>query len=186
MPPQRVNTQPTFSIPRCRTFRIGDRLQPSALFNQLPLLLTDRVSLVPRGMSVDGAAPTPLRVLRHVRCHLHVPAFAHEISGVIRLVRTDRDSMHARNLFQHQHCCMTLGGASGREDFRRDDESVAVLCQQVPVVAQLGLTFPLPLRARRASGSVVDPWVSLLRFSPWKSTVGLPGSSGGVFFPSFR
>ena len=92
-------------------------------------------------------------------------AFAHEVSGVIRLISTDCDSMSARNLFQHQHCCMTLGGASGREDFRRDDESVVVLCQQVPVVAELGF-LPLPLRARRASGSVVDAWVSLLRFSP--------------------
>ena len=116
-----------------------DRLQPSeALFNSLPLLLTDFVSLVPGGSPIDCATPAPLRVLRYVRGHLHVSAFAYEVSGVIRLIRTDRDSMSARNLFQHQHCCMTLGGASGREDFRRDDESVAVLCQQVPVVAELG------------------------------------------------
>src|SRR3954464_13881709 len=38
---------------------------------------------------------------------------------------------------------------------------------------------PLPFLYRRASGSVVDWWVSLQRFSPWKSTVGLNGSSGG-------
>jgi hypothetical protein len=37
-----------------------------------------------------------------------------------------------------------------------------------------------PLVASRASGSVVDWCVSLLRFSPWNFTVGLPRSSGGV------
>jgi hypothetical protein len=35
-------------------------------------------------------------------------------------------------------------------------------------------------RINRASGSVVDAWVALVRRSPWKFTVGLPGSSGGV------
>jgi hypothetical protein len=35
------------------------------------------------------------------------------------------------------------------------------------------------LRASFASGSVVDSCVSLLRFSPWKSTLVLLGSSGG-------
>ena len=37
-------------------------------------------------------------------------------------------------------------------------------------------SFPLPLRIRRASGSVVLRWVVFDRFSPRKSTDGLPGS----------
>jgi hypothetical protein len=40
-------------------------------------------------------------------------------------------------------------------------------------------SLPLPFRASFASGSVVDSCVAFERFSLWKSTVGLPGSSGG-------
>src|SRR3712207_3310700 len=40
-------------------------------------------------------------------------------------------------------------------------------------------SLPLPLRSRRASGSVVLAWVAFERRSPRKSTVGLPGSSTG-------
>src|SRR5438552_18663255 len=42
------------------------------------------------------------------------------------------------------------------------------------------------MRASRASGSAVDAWVVLRRRSPWKSTVGLPGSSGSAGGASFR
>jgi len=39
------------------------------------------------------------------------------------------------------------------------------------------------LKKRR---SVVEAWVSLVRFSPRKSTLGFPGSKGfSVFFSSF-
>ena len=38
-------------------------------------------------------------------------------------------------------------------------------------------SFPGPVRSRRASGSVVLAWDSLLRRSPRKPTDGLPGSS---------
>jgi hypothetical protein len=44
---------------------------------------------------------------------------------------------------------MALGGAGGREDLRRDDESVAVLRQQIPVVADLGF---LPATFARQKG----------------------------------
>ena len=46
---------------------------------------------------------------------------------------------------------------------------------------------PSLFRAKRDSGSVVDACVWLPRFSPWKFTVGLPGSSGGpAASPSLR
>jgi hypothetical protein len=45
-----------------------DRLQPSeTLFNTLPFPLTDGVSRVLRGASINRASTTPLQVLGHVR-----------------------------------------------------------------------------------------------------------------------
>ena len=40
-------------------------------------------------------------------------------------------------------------------------------------------SLPLPFLARRASGSVVEAWVALERFSPWKSTSSLRPWAGG-------
>ena len=47
-------------------------------------------------------------------------------------------------------------------------------------------SFPWPFRCSIASGSVVDWCVSLRRRSPWKSTVGFPGSSGGALGAASR
>ena len=48
-------------------------------------------------------------------------------------------------------------------------------------------SLPFPFLYSRASGSVVLWWVAFERFSPWKSTDGLPGSSSVVVggSPSF-
>jgi hypothetical protein len=80
---------------------------------------------------------------------------------------------------------MSLGGAGGWEDFRSDDESVAVLRQQISVVTEFGFlaaAFACQQRVWIGGGSMR----LVLRCSPWKFTVGFPGSSGGVFFWSFR
>jgi len=43
---------------------------------------------------------------------------------------------------------------------------------------------PEDLQNSLASGSVVEAWVSLLRFSPWKSRSPLRPGSGGAPLPS--
>src|SRR5882757_705366 len=50
------------------------------------------------------------------------------------------------------------------------------------------VSLPLPLRYSRASGSVVEAWVSFERFWPWKSASALrpPPCAGGSPEPSFR
>src|ERR1035441_9923096 len=64
-----------------------DVLQPAeALFDPLPLLLTYGVAGVSRGPRIDGAATRSGRVLRHVRCHVHVAAFGYELCRVKTLV----------------------------------------------------------------------------------------------------
>ena len=78
-----VNTQPTFSIPRCRTLRISAIVfsHPKHSSIRFRFFWLTSYPSCRVGPSVDGAAPTPLRVLRHVRCHLQIPAFAHEVSA---------------------------------------------------------------------------------------------------------
>src|SRR5215831_12086413 len=93
-----------------------DRLQPTeALFDSLPLLLTDPISGVPRGPLVKGAASIPLGVLCHVWSRLEVVAFRHEVPGVVSLVGAQCHSMLTGNLFQHDQCGIALGGAVGLE-----------------------------------------------------------------------
>ena len=66
----------------------SDRLQPAeTLLNSFPLLLADRVSIVPRCPLIDGAAATALSVLRNMRRDSQMPAFGYEIPRVIPLVR---------------------------------------------------------------------------------------------------
>jgi hypothetical protein len=47
-------------------------------------------------------------------------------------------------------------------------------------------SLPRPLRTSRASGSVVEAWLALVRFSPWKSRSALrpPPLAGGSSPPS--
>src|SRR5436190_8975536 len=112
-------------------------------------------------------------------------ALGHEICRVVRLVTSHRYLSRARNLFQHHQRGIALCRSVGLEHLGVYDQSIAVLHQQIPVVTQLGF-FALAF-ANFASGSVFDWCVSLDRFSPWKSTVALPGSSGGTaFLPSLR
>src|SRR5207249_9907279 len=62
-----------------------------------------------------------------------------------------------------------------------DSEAMPVLHQHVPVVVQLGF-----LTLSHASTTDAEAWVALVRRSPWKFTVGLPGSSGVGGDASFR
>jgi hypothetical protein len=89
----------------------------------------------------------------------------------------------------------TVGGVLGhvRRDLLRaqgGDEAGRSYPLSAPSVAPAGrfraMATARLLRAKRASGSVVEPWVALKRRSPWKSTVGLPGSRGGGRGVSFR
>jgi hypothetical protein len=79
-----VNSQPTFSIPRCLTFRIKAIVfsQPKALLDSLPLLLTDRISGMPRRPFINRAASAARAVLRYMWCDVQVPAFRYEVPRV--------------------------------------------------------------------------------------------------------
>src|ERR1700693_2825603 len=64
-----------------------NRLQPAeTLFYALPFLLADAIARVLRGAPINRAAALPRQVLRHVRRHAHVPAFAHKLRSIETLV----------------------------------------------------------------------------------------------------
>src|SRR4051812_15426875 len=65
-----------------------------------------------------------------------------------------------------------LHGVGRRAEHQRDRLTLVVLVHVDVTKRRLDVGVPHP-------GSVVDAWVAFERFSPWKFTVGLPGSSGG-------
>src|SRR5215831_1439025 len=71
---------------------------PEALFDSLPLSLADGIARVPRRASIDRAAATPFVVLRHMRCHPHIPTLSHESLRVESLVSAHRYRLRARQL----------------------------------------------------------------------------------------
>ena len=194
----KVSCQSTSSTPRCRSFRVircrgegklpiyeldtampqlpqaSDGLHPPKdLFHELPFPLTDVIARMPRGPAVDR---TPASLLRHVGRDLQHADVSHKARHVVTLVRPDR----------------TAGGRAGLQQQRaaaRSAVPVAWVAQTLatspcrlssstwPRYASLA-SFPPPFRCSIASGSVVDWCVSLRRRSPWKLTVGFPGSSG--------
>ena len=106
----------------------------------------------------------------------HVAQFGDEVVDVIAFVGPESDAVHCRERFGHQQggiaFCRTIGlrGAAWKPPVRCGSPSAGGRDRPAP--------HPLPrlLRASMASGSVVEQWVSLLRFSPWKFTVGFEPS----------
>src|SRR5260370_31249573 len=73
-------------------------LQPTkTFFDTLPLLLTDGIPRVSRLATINSAAASSSRVLRHVRRHPNVPALAHEIRRVETLVAAHCHPPASRN-----------------------------------------------------------------------------------------
>src|ERR1700732_1079221 len=159
----------------------GNRLQPpEAFFDAFPLSLTDGISSVTRGANVNRAPTGALEVLGQVRRDLEVPALGHEIRRVVTLVASHGHLLRARNLLQHHQCRVAFRRSVGLEYFGVHNQTVAILYQKIPVVTQLGffaLAFARQLGIGIGGGLV---GVVLDRLSPWKSTVALPGSSGGA------
>jgi transcriptional regulator with AAA-type ATPase domain len=80
----------------------GNSLQPAkTFFDALPLLLADDIALLPRGATINGAAASASKVLRHVRCPPNIPALAHEIRRVEALVAAHGHPPASRNFLQH-------------------------------------------------------------------------------------
>src|SRR5271167_721440 len=105
-----------------------DRLQPpEALFDTLPLPLTDGISRVLRGTSINRTPTRPFQILGHVWRHLHVSALRHKICRVIALVAAHGYLPRSRNLFQHDQRSIALRRSVSLEHLGIYDQTVAVL-----------------------------------------------------------
>ena len=92
-----------------------------------------------RGTPLDGATASSSQVLRHVRGHMQVSALAHKIRGIESFVAAHGHAPDSRNLLQHLQRGVALGDSSGFPHATRHNQSVEILHQQIPAVAQLGL-----------------------------------------------
>ena len=143
----------------------------------------DRIAGVSGGAAVDGRA-SAVGVLGGVRRDRLDPEVGDEAGGVVGLVHPERLVMGTGPIADHVQRRLALGRAGRPRQPGIDRRAIPVLHEHIAHIGQPG-RLTRPLRMSRASGSVVDAWVSLLRFSPWKSRSPLRPGPGGVPPPSF-
>src|SRR6266571_1350790 len=134
-----------------------DGLHPTKdLLNPLADPLAHAIAGMPGGSSINRAAPT---------------------TGVLSNVR--RDPAGSRRFFARSKSSGTASRSAvpvASDTWKSTSIPFRFSIRAWPMNTSFA-SFPLPLRSRRASGSVVLSCVAFERFSPWKSTDGLPGSS---------
>jgi hypothetical protein len=144
------------------------RLDPTKyLFDSLSYPLTHTVARMTNRSPIDGRSSSSLGIGRHVRSN---PSAAQKIDKVVGLIAfIGSQSFHPESLssltLEHPLGGFPLRAPRGLADFKINQQSVSILHQGMRPVTQLSL-FARPLRISRLSGSVLDSWVSLLRFSP--------------------
>jgi hypothetical protein len=142
-----------------------DGLQPPEdLLHALAFPLARPVAGVARGASIDRTRPVR-GVLGHVRRHLDQPEGLDEVPRVIPFVGADRDPVRGRHVAEHLQGRSALPVAARPRHAPLDRQAVAILHEDMALVGELRLVARR-LANSRASGSVVEPWVTLLRRSP--------------------
>jgi hypothetical protein len=99
-----------------------------------------------RGAAINRATSTPPQVPRHVRRHPQIPVLFHKPEGVELFVVAHCQRMCAGKPLHHHQRRIAFRRSVGLEDLRVYDQSVPVLHQQIPAIAQPG---PLPLAFAR-------------------------------------
>src|SRR5712692_11877282 len=113
----------------------GHGLEPAEdFFDPFTFLLTDRVARMTSGAVIDDAGG----LARKMGSDLVVAQCLHKLLAVIAFVGPERDPLLPRNFFHHCDRGLALGPAVGRGHLAIDRDTVAVLHQHVPRVAELG------------------------------------------------
>ena len=116
-----------------------DRFQPAeAFFDALPFPLTDGIAWVPRGSPINGTPTWPLLILGDMRRNIQVSALGDKTGSIKSFVPANRNRLAAGNLLQHHQRRIPLCRSVGLKNFRGDNQSVAVLHQQISAIAQFG------------------------------------------------
>src|SRR3954469_22002502 len=153
------------------------RLRPAEdLLDAFPDALTDRVPRMPRRAAIKRGAMS----IDHgnVRRDVALSACLDEIERVIAgspasVIGCEPGRCSSSICSAASRSAVPLARVTSRSTISPLRFSIRACCANESFAS-----LPSPLRARRALGSVVVSCVSLQRRSP-KSTVGLPGSSGG-------
>jgi len=145
------------------------------LFETLAFPLTHGIARMVGGVRINGTR-APARMLGDMRRHPQLAQFVDEVAGVIALVRPQCRPLLPRNPLSHRLGRLPLGRPRRLRHAGVDHQAVPMLHQHMPQITQLRL-LPLAFLNRRASGSVVEACVALVRRSARKSKLGLPGSS---------
>ena len=91
---------------------------------RLRFSLTDRITGVPCRPVIDGAAIAPRRVLGHVRCHVHAPAFSYKVPRIVTLVRANGNPSLRPHPFQHHQRSAALSRAIHLKQLSVDNQPV--------------------------------------------------------------
>src|SRR5262249_55116486 len=92
-----------------------------------------------RSAPINGTAAATRKVLRYVWCYAQVPALTHKPRRIEAFVAAPGHVTGSRSLLQHGDRRVTPGGSRGFPDQARHNQAMAILHQQIPAVAQLGL-----------------------------------------------
>ncbi len=135
------NSHPTFSRLLSFTFlQPSHHLRPPEEFlHPLPPPLARPVALMPRRPPIHRAAP-PAHVLRHMRRHVPILQLFDKLPRVVAPIRPQRHPLPpSRYLSRHLHCRFPLRPPVGSGHPHVHDQTVPVLSQHVPQIAQLRL-----------------------------------------------
>src|SRR5216683_363283 len=114
----------------------GDGFEPAEdFFDPFTFLLTDRVARMTSGAVIDNAGG----LAREMGRYLVVAQLLHKLLVVIAFVGPERDPVLPRDLFHHCDSGLRFSPTVGLGHLAIDRDTVAVLHQHVPRVAELGL-----------------------------------------------
>ena len=154
---------------------------PKDLFHEFSFPLTHVITRMPGGPTINRP---PADLLRHVGRDVPDADIGDEARHIVALVCSDRAARRRAGL-QQQCRRLAFGGPRAWVAQTLATSPCRLSNSRWPRDASFA-SFPWPFRCSIASGSVVDWCVSLRRRSPWKSTVGFPGSSGGALGAASR
>jgi hypothetical protein len=155
----------------------GHCLQPAEdLFDAFAPVLTNGVPWVGGRAPINGTGPTT-GMLRHMGRRSQLLKRSDEGTGVIVLVGAQPHAMLTGNGLYHSERRFALGGLRRLGHTRIHHQVMAILYEGVPQVAEFVL-LPLPLLVQTDLGIGGRGMRGVRPPLLWKSTLGLPGSSG--------
>ena len=135
-----VKAQPTRAVPRNRGLVLaGDRLDPrERLLDPFARTLARQVAWVAHGPAIDPR-PSAREVLRDVRRRVQGSQVSDEARRIRGTIGPDRDPVPSRHVTDQRHGRVTFGAPGRLGQLGANQQAGAVLHQEMPHEAELGL-----------------------------------------------